>query len=58
MGYAGALSVSGPRDGSSLTPGVQVADLGGGALMAAFAIGAALHHRHESGQKASSSTCR
>jgi crotonobetainyl-CoA:carnitine CoA-transferase CaiB-like acyl-CoA transferase len=50
MGYAGALSVSGPRDGSSLTPGVQVADLGGGALMAAFAIGAALHHRHESGR--------
>ena len=50
MGYAGALSVSGPEDGSSLTPGVQVADLGGGALMAAFAIGAALHHRHESGQ--------
>ncbi len=50
MGYAGALSVAGPRDGSSLTPGVQVADLGGGALMAAFAIGAALHYRHESGQ--------
>ena len=40
----------GPRDGPPLTPGVQVADLGGGALMAAFAIGAALHHRHESGQ--------
>jgi crotonobetainyl-CoA:carnitine CoA-transferase CaiB-like acyl-CoA transferase len=50
MGYAGALSVSGPRDGSSLTPGVQAADLGGGALMAAFAIGAALHHRHQSGE--------
>ena len=50
MGYAGALSVTGPRDGAPLTPGVQVADLGGGALMAAFAIGAALHHRRESGQ--------
>jgi crotonobetainyl-CoA:carnitine CoA-transferase CaiB-like acyl-CoA transferase len=50
MGYAGALSVTGPRDGSPLTPGVQVADLGGGALMAAFAIAAALHHRHASGQ--------
>jgi crotonobetainyl-CoA:carnitine CoA-transferase CaiB-like acyl-CoA transferase len=50
MGYAGALSVTGPRDGPPLTPGVQVADLGGGALMAAFAIAAALHHRHESGQ--------
>ena len=37
MGYAGALAVTGPRDGAPLTPGVQVADLGGGALMAAFA---------------------
>jgi crotonobetainyl-CoA:carnitine CoA-transferase CaiB-like acyl-CoA transferase len=50
MGYAGALSVTGPRDGPPLAPGVQVADLGGGALMAAFAIAAALHHRRESGQ--------
>ena len=50
MGYAGALSVTGPREGAPLTPGVQVADLGGGALMAAFAIAAALHHRRESGQ--------
>jgi crotonobetainyl-CoA:carnitine CoA-transferase CaiB-like acyl-CoA transferase len=49
MGYAGALSVTGSRDGPPLAPGVQVADLGGGALMAAFAIAAALHHRHESG---------
>ena len=50
MGYAGALSVTGSRDGPPLAPGVQVADLGGGALMAAFAIAAALHHRRESGQ--------
>jgi crotonobetainyl-CoA:carnitine CoA-transferase CaiB-like acyl-CoA transferase len=50
MGYAGALSVTGERDGAPLTSGVQVADLGGGALMAAFAIGAALNHRHASGQ--------
>jgi crotonobetainyl-CoA:carnitine CoA-transferase CaiB-like acyl-CoA transferase len=50
MGYAGALSVTGPRDGAPLTPGVQVADLGGGALMAAFAIAAALHHRRDSGR--------
>ena len=50
MGYAGALSVTGPQAGAPLTPGVQVADLGGGALMAAFAIAAALHHRGESGQ--------
>jgi crotonobetainyl-CoA:carnitine CoA-transferase CaiB-like acyl-CoA transferase len=50
MGYAGALSVTGPREGPPLAPGVQVADLGGGALMAAFAIAAALHHRRESGR--------
>jgi crotonobetainyl-CoA:carnitine CoA-transferase CaiB-like acyl-CoA transferase len=50
MGYAGALSVTGPRDGPPFVPGVQVADLGGGALMAAFAIAAALHHRRESGR--------
>jgi crotonobetainyl-CoA:carnitine CoA-transferase CaiB-like acyl-CoA transferase len=50
MGYAGALSVTGPRDGPPLTPGVQVADLGGGALLAAFAIAAALHHRQASGR--------
>jgi crotonobetainyl-CoA:carnitine CoA-transferase CaiB-like acyl-CoA transferase len=50
MGYAGALSVTGPRDGAPLTPGVQVADLGGGALMAAFSIAAALHHRQATGE--------
>ena len=50
MGYAGALSVTGPRESGPLTPGVQVADLGGGALMAAFAIAAALHHRRDSGE--------
>jgi crotonobetainyl-CoA:carnitine CoA-transferase CaiB-like acyl-CoA transferase len=50
MGYAGALSVTGPRDGAPLTPGVQAADLGGGALLAAFSIAAALHHRRETGQ--------
>src|SRR5207249_1393785 len=46
----GALSVTGPRGGPPLMPGVQVADLGAGALLAAFAITAALHHRHASGQ--------
>jgi crotonobetainyl-CoA:carnitine CoA-transferase CaiB-like acyl-CoA transferase len=50
MGYGGALSVTGPRDGAPLALGVQVADLGGGALMAAFSIAAALHHRRETGQ--------
>ncbi|MBI2466648.1 MAG: CoA transferase, partial [Candidatus Rokubacteria bacterium] len=50
MGYAGALSVTGPRGGAPLMPGVQVADLGGGSLLAAFGIAAALHHRRESGE--------
>jgi len=50
MGYAGALSVTGPRGGPPLMPGVQVADLGGGALLAAFAVAAALHHRQRSGE--------
>ncbi|HSE96012.1 MAG TPA: CaiB/BaiF CoA-transferase family protein [Methylomirabilota bacterium] len=50
LGYAGALAVTGPRDGAPLVPGVQVADLGGGALPAAFAIAAALYHRRESGR--------
>jgi crotonobetainyl-CoA:carnitine CoA-transferase CaiB-like acyl-CoA transferase len=49
MGYAGALSVTGPRGGPPLWPGIQVADMGGGALLAAFAIAAALHHRQASG---------
>ncbi|MBI3458105.1 MAG: CoA transferase [Candidatus Rokubacteria bacterium] len=50
LGYAGALSVTGPRGGPPLMPGVQVADIGGGALLAAFAIAAALYHRRESGR--------
>jgi crotonobetainyl-CoA:carnitine CoA-transferase CaiB-like acyl-CoA transferase len=50
MGYAGALSVTGPRHGPPLMPGVQAADLGGGALLAAFAIAAALHQRTQSGR--------
>ena len=50
MGYAGALSVTGRRGDAPLMPGVQVADLGGGSLLAAFAIAAALHHRQSSGR--------
>jgi crotonobetainyl-CoA:carnitine CoA-transferase CaiB-like acyl-CoA transferase len=50
MGYAGALSLTGPRGGGPLMPGVQVADLGGGSLLAAFGIAAALHHRQVSGR--------
>ena len=50
MGYAGALAVGGPRGGPPEIPGVQAADLGGGALLAAFAIAAALVHRQASGE--------
>ena len=50
MGYAGALSVTGPRESAPLMPGVQVADLGGGSLTAAFGIAAGLLHRRESGE--------
>ena len=50
MGYAGALSVTGERGRPPVSPGVQVADLGGGALLAAFAIASALYHRRATGQ--------
>ena len=50
MGYAGALSVTGPREGAPLPSGVQVADLGGGSLTAAFGIATALLHRRQSGE--------
>ena len=50
MGYAGALSITGERGRGPVMPGVQVADLGGGALLAAFAIASALYHRRVTGQ--------
>lgn len=50
MGYAGALGITGERGRGPLMPGVQVADIGGGSLMAAFAILAALIHRERSGK--------
>jgi len=50
MGYAGALSITGPRGGPPLLSGVQVGDIGGGSLMAAFTIASALYHRGQSGR--------
>ena len=50
LGYAGALSITGPREGPPVLPGVQVADIGGGSLLAAFTIAAALYHRNQSGR--------
>ena len=47
---AGLLGLSGTGDGPPLPPVGQIADLGGGALMAAFGILAALHERERSGE--------
>jgi len=51
MGYAGALSLFGPRGGGPPSvPGVQVADIGGGAMSAALGILAALLERGRTGE--------
>ncbi len=42
MGRAGLLSITGPADGDPAVPGVQIADLAGGGLLAAVGILAAL----------------
>jgi alpha-methylacyl-CoA racemase len=50
LARAGLLGLSGERDGPPLLAAGQIADLGGGALMAAFAILAALRERERSGE--------
>lgn len=52
LGYAGVLSISGPRDGAPCVSGVQIADLAGGGMFAALSILAAYIHvlRTEEGQ--------
>ncbi len=51
LGYAGALPQFAPRGGGlPIVPGMQIADLGGGALTAAVGILAALLERTRSGQ--------
>ncbi len=50
LAVAGVLGLTGPADGPPVIPGVQVADIGGGALMAAFGIMVALFHRERTGQ--------
>jgi alpha-methylacyl-CoA racemase len=49
LGLNGVLAVSGDADGAPIQAGAQIADLGGGALMAAFGILAALRERDRSG---------
>ena len=50
LGLIGLLGLTGEKDGPPVQPGGQIADLGGGALMAAFGIMAALHERENSGE--------
>jgi crotonobetainyl-CoA:carnitine CoA-transferase CaiB-like acyl-CoA transferase len=50
LGLVGLLGLTGTKDGPPVQPGGQIADLGGGALMAAFGVMAALHERRRSGE--------
>jgi alpha-methylacyl-CoA racemase len=50
LGLNGVLSLTGERDGPPIQSGGQIADLGGGALMAAVGILAALHEARRSGE--------
>jgi crotonobetainyl-CoA:carnitine CoA-transferase CaiB-like acyl-CoA transferase len=50
LGLNGVLALGGEADGPPIQAGAQIADLGGGALMAAFGILAALRERDRSGE--------
>ena len=50
LGLIGLLGLTGERDGAPVQAAGQIADLGGGALMAAFGIMAALRERDRSGE--------
>jgi alpha-methylacyl-CoA racemase len=50
LGLNGLLALTGERDGPPVQAAGQIADLGGGALMAAFGILAALRERDRSGE--------
>jgi alpha-methylacyl-CoA racemase len=50
MAIGGGLGITGTADGTLAMPGVQVGDLGGGAMSAAIAILAALQHRNRTGE--------
>ncbi len=49
LGLVGLLGLTGEKDGAPVQAAGQIADLGGGALMAAFGIMAALRERESSG---------
>ena len=50
LGFGGVLDIIGPRDGDPAMAGVQIADVGGGGLMAAVGILAALRERETTGR--------
>lgn len=50
LGFGGVLDIIGPRDGGPAVAGVQIADVGGGGLMAAVGILAALRERDATGR--------
>ena len=50
LGLIGMLGLTGERDGPPVQPAGQIADVGGGALMAAFGILTALRERDRSGR--------
>jgi alpha-methylacyl-CoA racemase len=50
LGLVGLLGLTGAKDGPPVQAAGQIADLGGGALMAAFGVMAALHERERSGE--------
>jgi alpha-methylacyl-CoA racemase len=50
LGLVGLLGLTGARGGPPVQSGGQIADIGGGALMAAFGVLAALHERRHSGE--------
>jgi crotonobetainyl-CoA:carnitine CoA-transferase CaiB-like acyl-CoA transferase len=50
LGLNGILGLTGEADGPPIQSGAQIADLGGGALMAAVGILAALQEAHRSGE--------
>ncbi len=49
-GYSGILSLNGEADGKPVIPGVQIADIGGGSLMALSGILMALLHKEKTGE--------
>jgi crotonobetainyl-CoA:carnitine CoA-transferase CaiB-like acyl-CoA transferase len=50
IGYSGILGLIGEQNGKPVVPGVQIADIGGGALMALSGILMALFHKERTGK--------